>query len=57
MKVNIERVSIKDYASPVRRPAYSVLDNARLQSMNLDCMTDWKTALKNYFDDRKNTIK
>ncbi len=54
MNVNLERVSIKDYPSPVRRPSYSVLENARLKSLGLDVMTDWQTALEHYFEDRKN---
>lgn len=54
MKVSLEAVSVKDYASPVIRPAYSVLENTRLKELGIDIMNDWQTALKNYFNDRKN---
>ncbi len=56
MKVNLEKTSIRDYPSSVKRPAYSVLENARLKHLGLDCMTDWQTALADYFNDRKNAI-
>ena len=37
-----------DFPSPVRRPRYSVLDNARLRAQGLDQMPAWETALDEY---------
>ena len=40
------------YASPVRRPFYSVLDNAALRAANLDRMRPWRVALEDYLSRR-----
>ena len=40
--------TVKEFASPVRRPFYSVLDNAALRSNALDRMRDWREALTDY---------
>lgn len=37
-----------DFPSPVRRPGYSVLDNARLREQGLDVMPDWRESLRAY---------
>ncbi len=37
-----------DFPSPVRRPAYSVLENRRLQELGLDIMPHWRDALREY---------
>ena len=42
-------VSSKEYPSEVRRPAYSVLANAHLQSLGLDQMPHWHESLRSYF--------
>jgi dTDP-4-dehydrorhamnose reductase len=42
--------TVKEFSSPVRRPHYSVLENARLKSLNLDQMPDWRESLAHYFD-------
>jgi hypothetical protein len=36
------------FKSPARRPAYSVLDNARLRALGLDYLKDWRAALQEY---------
>ena len=42
-------VSSAKYPSEVRRPAYSVLSNARLASIGLDRMPQWQDSLAAYF--------
>lgn len=37
--------SVKDMAAPVRRPSYSVLENAALTAAGLDRMRPWREAL------------
>ena len=37
-----------DFPSPVRRPRYSVLDNAHLRAQGLDIMPAWEDALDEY---------
>lgn len=38
----------QDFPSPVRRPAYSALENARLAELGLDTMPHWREALAAY---------
>jgi dTDP-4-dehydrorhamnose reductase len=45
--------SVKDMASPVRRPFYSVLENAALAAAGLDRMRPWRAALADYMDRRR----
>jgi len=40
--------SVKDFAAPVRRPFYSVLENAALAAAGLDGMRHWRDALGDY---------
>jgi dTDP-4-dehydrorhamnose reductase len=40
-----------DFPSPVRRPAYSALDNARLRDAGLDRMPPWREALAAFLRD------
>lgn len=40
------------YAARAARPAYSVLDNANLRSLDLDDLSDWRDALEAYLKDR-----
>jgi len=40
--------SVKDFAAPVRRPFYSVLENAALAAAGLDRMRHWRDALGDY---------
>jgi dTDP-4-dehydrorhamnose reductase len=37
-----------DFPSPVKRPDYSILENARLQAQGLDVMPHWRDALRDY---------
>ena len=54
LKTPLLQTSVKEFASPVKRPFYSVLDNAHYNRLpNVEPMTHWKEALitflhKNY---------
>lgn len=41
-----------EFPSPVRRPSYSVLDNAHARVQNLDSMPPWREALKLYLAEK-----
>jgi dTDP-4-dehydrorhamnose reductase len=45
--------SVQDMASPVRRPFYSVLENAALALAGLDRMRPWREALTDYMGRRR----
>jgi dTDP-4-dehydrorhamnose reductase len=44
----LEPTTVAAFPSPVRRPTYSVLDNAALRAAGLDRMRDWRAALVDY---------
>jgi dTDP-4-dehydrorhamnose reductase len=44
--------SVQDFAAPVRRPFYSVLENAALAAARLDRMRHWRDALADYMNRR-----
>ncbi len=44
--------TVKEFAAPVRRPLYSVLDNAALRAAGLDRMRPWREALTDYMRQR-----
>ncbi len=46
----ITPVSSNEFAAAARRPAYSVLDNARLRHLGMDIMMDWRSGLKRYIE-------
>lgn len=48
LKTPISPVSIKDFPSTVKRPAYSVLENKNLQIGGINQMPDWKEALVDF---------
>ncbi len=41
-----------EYKTSARRPAYSVLANAKLQSLGIDDLKNWDVALQNYLEGR-----
>ena len=49
LQPNLQPVSAKDFPSPIKRPSYSVLDNAALRSLGIDEMPHWKDSLEHYF--------
>jgi dTDP-4-dehydrorhamnose reductase len=48
IKVKIKAVKSEEFPSKVKRPAYSVLKNAKLEKLGIDKMRHWKVALKDY---------
>ncbi|MBI5216665.1 MAG: dTDP-4-dehydrorhamnose reductase [Ignavibacteriae bacterium] len=49
IEINVIPVSSKEFASPVKRPSYSVLENNALLSLGIDIMPHWKESLQHYF--------
>lgn len=45
----VEAIGTADYPTPARRPAYSVLDPARLEARLGQALPDWKSALGHTF--------
>lgn len=48
--VRLVAAKASDFASNVRRPRYSVLENKRLQDQSLDIMPHWRETLKAYLE-------
>jgi dTDP-4-dehydrorhamnose reductase len=42
----------QEWNSPVRRPAYSVLENGALAALGIDVMPEWRNALSRYMSQR-----
>ncbi|KPK41437.1 MAG: hypothetical protein AMJ78_05480, partial [Omnitrophica WOR_2 bacterium SM23_29] len=53
IKVNLKQIKHTEFYSGVKRPSYSVLENARLKSLGIDRMRHWKDALHSYLLERK----
>lgn len=47
-QANLVPATSADFPSPVRRPRYSVVDNAHLRAQGLDVMPPWEDALDEY---------
>lgn len=56
IKTKLEKTSVKEFASTVRRPGYSVLENDRLKQRGIDIMKKWEDALADYFLDKENKL-
>lgn len=48
VEVDLEPTTAAEFASPVKRPAYSVLENEKLKSQGLNVMRHWREALEDY---------
>jgi len=48
IKVTLHPVPAAHFPSPVKRPAWSVLENARLKQLSLHHMPDWRSALEDH---------
>lgn len=49
---NLQPTSAAQFPSAVKRPSYSVLDNAALRSVGADLMPHWTESLQHYFRHR-----
>ncbi len=51
-KIDIEvvPVSSKEFVRPAKRPAWSVLENARLKELGMNNFRNWEVSLKEYLD-------
>ncbi|MCK5706726.1 MAG: dTDP-4-dehydrorhamnose reductase [Candidatus Aureabacteria bacterium] len=52
MQVNIVPAHQSDFESKVKRPLYSVLENAALKKADIDIMKDWRIVLKEYLKEK-----
>ncbi len=52
VRADLSATTSKEFKSVARRPAYSVLANARLKSLGMDDLKHWKIALKEYLAER-----
>jgi len=48
VEVSLLEATQSDFPSPVKRPDYSILENARLKAQGLDVMPHWRDALREY---------
>lgn len=46
--VTVKPVTTEEYGNKTPRPAYSVLENARLKQLGINCFRPWKEALADY---------
>lgn len=53
LKANLTPATTKEIAAPAPRPHYSVLSCAKLSSLGLYTMPDWKEGLREYLKDTK----
>jgi dTDP-4-dehydrorhamnose reductase len=51
--VKITPITTAEYGAPATRPAYSVLDTTAYHSLGGPPLPDWKTALEEFFEERK----
>jgi dTDP-4-dehydrorhamnose reductase len=51
--MNVRRITTAEYGAPAPRPAYSVLDVGKYHALGGPPMPDWKAALAEYFEQRK----
>jgi dTDP-4-dehydrorhamnose reductase len=49
---DLSPTTAREFNAAAQRPAYSVLQNARLQELGMDDLKDWKQALKEYLANR-----
>lgn len=52
-QANLTPIPSKDYPSPARRPAYSVLDHAALRELGIPSPRSWRDALAAYLHERQ----
>jgi dTDP-4-dehydrorhamnose reductase len=52
----VHPVSSREFAAPAKRPAYSVLQNARLRSAGIHELPEWSVGLDAYLRERRTTV-
>jgi dTDP-4-dehydrorhamnose reductase len=52
VRADLAPTTSEAFQSPARRPAYSVLANARLRALGMDDLKDWRAALQEYLQNR-----
>jgi len=52
LETPLHPTTVKEFAAPVKRPFYSVLENGALARAGLDRMRDWRSALTDYMSRR-----
>jgi dTDP-4-dehydrorhamnose reductase len=52
LKPDLKPISSAEFGAPARRPAYSVLSNAKLHSLGVKPLRHWKDALAAYLKER-----
>lgn len=50
MRVDIRKVTSADFSQDLKKPLFSVLENSRLNSLNINIMPHWKDALQTYLE-------
>ena len=48
LDVNVAETTTSEFVSPVKRPFYSVLENAALKKLGINIMKDWREALEEF---------
>jgi len=52
LRARLSPTTAREFNAAAQRPAYSVLQNARLQQLGIDDLQDWRQALKEYLASR-----
>lgn len=55
-KIKVTPTKTSDYHSPARRPSYSVLENKKLQELNLNQMRPWQETVPDYLREKGYSI-
>jgi dTDP-4-dehydrorhamnose reductase len=50
LRAAVHPISTAEFGAPVRRPAYSVLENARWRELGLESLRPWREAMKVYLE-------
>lgn len=48
IETDLQKARPGEFTAKVKRPSYSVLENANLNELGLDCMPDWREGLESY---------
>jgi dTDP-4-dehydrorhamnose reductase len=52
LKPDLRPITSAEFGAPARRPAYSVLSNAKLHALGVEPLRHWKDALAAYLKER-----